>query len=173
MERKLLLLGLLRVQEMHGYQLNEIIDKHVGMSLQIKKATAYDLLRKMAEDGWITFYEDQAGNRPPRRVYAITDAGEAAFQVLLRDSLAGYETAEFASDISLAFLDALPLAEALPLLERRRSVIAGLRAELAALAPHPGSMQLVVDHQQRHLETELDWIDEVMARLTTEAKSDE
>jgi len=173
MERKLLLLGLLRDQEMHGYQLNEVIDSHVGMSLRIKKATAYDLLKKMADDGWITFYEDQAGNRPPRRVYTITEAGEAAFQAMLRESLAGYEPAEFASNISLAFLDALPPGEALPLLERRRAIIAGLLADVASLAPHPGSMQLVVEHQQRHLESELRWMDDVIARLKMEIETDE
>ena len=32
MEKKLLLLGLLRRQEMHGYQLNEFIDNNVSIA---------------------------------------------------------------------------------------------------------------------------------------------
>jgi DNA-binding PadR family transcriptional regulator len=111
MERKLLLLGLLRSQEMSGYQLNELIDSHMRASVRLKKPTAYRLLSKMADDGWITYTEERQGNRPLRRVYAITPKGEAAFQQLLRDSLADYSPAEFRSAISLAFLDALPAEE--------------------------------------------------------------
>ncbi|MGD8597706.1 MAG: helix-turn-helix transcriptional regulator, partial [Anaerolineae bacterium] len=76
MERELLLLGLLRSQDMHGYQLHEAIDSHLGMGVQLTKPTAYRLLSNMADDGWVTFREEQEGNRPPRRVYAITPKGE-------------------------------------------------------------------------------------------------
>ena len=61
MERKILLLGLLRQHEMHGYQLNELIDAHIGTSLQFTKPTAYRLLQKMTEYGWITFQDIQEG----------------------------------------------------------------------------------------------------------------
>ena len=84
MERELLLLGMLRIQAMHGYQLHELIDSHLGESIQIKKPTAYSLLNKMADAGWVSYVEEQAGNRPLRRVYTITEAGEAAFQRLIR-----------------------------------------------------------------------------------------
>ena len=48
MERELLLLGLLRSQDMHGYQLHEAIDSHLGMVVQLTKPTAYGLLSNMA-----------------------------------------------------------------------------------------------------------------------------
>ena len=92
MERKLLLLGLLRSQEMHGYQINELIDAHLGTSIQLKKPTVYKLLATMVDDGWIRYYEEQEGNYPTRRVYQITPEGEEAFQRLLRQSLADYQT---------------------------------------------------------------------------------
>lgn len=165
MERKLLLLGLLQTQAMHGYQLNDVIDSHLGGSIQLKKATAYDVLKKMAAEGWITHREEREGNRPPRRVYVITPQGRAVFVRLLRESLARYEPAEFRCDIALAFLDTLPTEEALALLRQRRKVIVTLIAEADAIGGHPGSMQLVVEHQQRHLRTELDWLDDVIARV--------
>ena len=43
-ERELLLLGLLRRREMHGYQLSEFLDTHLGLFFHLKKATAYNLL---------------------------------------------------------------------------------------------------------------------------------
>lgn len=165
MERGLLLLGLLRSHEMHGYQLNELIDRHLGSSIQLTKPTAYRLLGKMASDGWITCREEREGNRPPRRVYAITAAGEAQFQRLLRESLASYRPAELRSDISLAFLDLLPAEEALPLLGSRRAAIESRLQAVRASDRHHGSFQLVIDHQAHHLATELAWLEQVIARL--------
>jgi DNA-binding PadR family transcriptional regulator len=165
MERKLLLLGLLRAQHMHGYQLSEVIDSHLGMSVQLKKATAYDLLSRLENDGWITFYEERAGNRPQRRVYTITPAGEAAFQRMLRESLASYDPPEFPSDISLAFLDALPPEEATPLLRQRRTAIETLLDRVSQIGPHPGSAQLVIEHQIHHLTAELEWMDNMIQRI--------
>lgn len=167
MERKLLLLGLLRSQEMHGYQLNEAIDSHLGASVHLKKPTAYRLLNEMARDGWIIDKEEQEGNRPPRRVYSLTPQGEAAFFQLLRESLADYKPAELLSDISLAFLDLLPLAEVLPLLHKRRSVIESLLQMASAHDEHPGSFQLMIEHQRRHLAAELEWLGEVIVQIET------
>lgn len=168
MERKLFLLGMLRMQEMYGYQLNEFIDTHLGTSLRLKKPTAYHLLNKMAEDGWVTYKEEREGNRPPRRVYAITPQGEAAFQQMLRESLADYKPAEFRSNISFAFLDVVPPDEAVSLLQQRREIIKNLLQTTRTFGEHHGgSFRLIIEHQVRHLSTELAWLDEVIARRET------
>jgi DNA-binding PadR family transcriptional regulator len=165
MERELLLLGLLRSHEMHGYQLNELIDSHVGTSIHLTKPTAYRLLGKMAKKDWITYREEREGNRPPRRVYAIAPQGEAAFQRLLRESLAHFQPDESRNDISLAFLDVLSTDEALPLLGKRRAAIEGRLQAIRASDRHHGSFQLVLDHQAHHLAAELAWLEQVIAQL--------
>ena len=48
MDDKLLLLGILRRQEMHGYQLFEFIDRDLAACTNLKKPTAYYLLNRMA-----------------------------------------------------------------------------------------------------------------------------
>jgi len=166
MDRELMLLGLLRQQEMHGYQLMEFFDRALNTCVDIKKPTAYFLLEKMAEAGWITQTASQAGHRPPRRVYRLTPQGEAQFQRLLRDNLAAYSPALFPSDAGLAFVEALNPDEALSLLGRRRALMAAALARAQAAPPHTGGTQLIVEHQARHLTAELDWLDEVMARLS-------
>ena len=168
MQRKLLLLGLLRLQEMHGYQLNEVIDAHLGSTINLTKPTAYNLLRKMTEDGWISCREEKEGNRPTRSVYAITPKGETAFQMLLRECLADYEPAEFRSDISLAFLDALPLPEVSALLQQRRTAIEKLLQPFLDTdnEHHAGGFYLITEHRKRHLQAELQWVDEIIAHLT-------
>jgi len=165
MERELLLLGLLRGQDMHGYQLHEAIDGHLGMGVQLTKPTAYRLLSTMAEDGWVTSWEEQKGNRPPRRVYAITPQGEAAFQRILRENLGTYQLSDFTCHIGLAFLDELSAEEALPLLHRRRAAMQDLVDSTRAHGEHPGSMQLILERQVHLLGAEWEWLDTVIARL--------
>jgi DNA-binding PadR family transcriptional regulator len=164
MERELLLLGLLRGQEMHGYQLNEIISR-VNKYIGLKKATVYFLLDKMTENGWITRTDEQEGNRPPRRVYQLTADGEAVFQQLLRENLAQHHPTQFTGDIGLAFADALPSEDLKALLHTRRAAV---ETELSALrtTTHPaGSLRWIIDHQARHLAAELNWLDELIQTL--------
>jgi DNA-binding PadR family transcriptional regulator len=167
MERKLLLLGLLRQQDLHGYQLNDIIDTHIGSSIHFTKPTAYRLLHNMAEGGWVTFREEKAGRRPTRRIYALTPQGEVQFQKMLKQNLSKYEPAQQANVISLAFLDALPQEDVIALLEKRRDMIVSLIQSRMGDAVHGGSFQLLIDHQKRHLQADLDWLTEVIKHINS------
>lgn len=165
MERELLLLGVLRRQGMHGYQVHDFIDRYLASCTDLKKPTAYFLLDKMAKAGWVTAETAREGNRPPRRVYRLTAEGEAAYQRLLRENLAAYVPAYFVSDTGLAFLDDVPAAEAHALFVRRREALAAELAAARAAPAHPGSLQWLVEHRQRHLQAELEWLDLILARL--------
>lgn len=170
--RELLFLGLLRHQKMHGYQLNEFIQKDLAVCTDIKKPTAYYLLNKMAERGWIKQSSEQIGNRPPRRVYEITVEGKAAFQSLLRESMQQYTPTFFEDDIPLAYLDELSADEAQTLLEKRREILLAELQKIQETAPHPGTVQWMLEHRLRHLETELDWLDEILSRLPLTEKNE-
>ena len=165
MDRKLLLLGLLRRQEMHGYQLHEFIDQNLALCTDLKKPTAYYLLDKMAADGWLVTETDQEGNRPPRRIYRLTPEGEAAFQRLLRENLGQYWPVNFPGDIGLAFLDWLDVDEALTLLKQQKAELESRLVEIREVPVHQGSLHLALAHQTRHLQAELDWLAEVIENL--------
>jgi DNA-binding PadR family transcriptional regulator len=170
MEKKLLLLGLLRRQEMHGYQLNEFIDNNLALCTDLKKPTAYYLLDQMAKDGWISAETEQEGNRPQRKVYRLTEAGEAAFQRLLRKNLAAYSPVNFPGDIGLAFLDWLTPAEMLPLLEAQKAQVTARLTEIRAIPQHKGSLGLIFSHQIHHLQAELTWLEDVLKEIDKEKK---
>jgi DNA-binding PadR family transcriptional regulator len=165
MERKLLLLGLLRAQEMHGYQINELIDAHLGTSIQLKKPTVYKLLGAMVNDGWINYHEEQAGNYPIRRVYRITPEGEEAFLQLLRQSLASYKPVSYLGHIGIVYLDTLPGEEAIALLRQRREQIENLAQVIRTDEQHQGGFQLMLSYHLGQLTAELEWLDEVIGRL--------
>lgn len=165
MERELLLLGLLRQHTMHGYQLHELIDRALASCTDLKKSTAYFLLEKMEKAGWVTQTQTQAGKRPPRRVYQLTTHGEAEFQRLLRANLSAHTPVRFADDIGLAFLDALKSEEALALLAHRLTALTAELAAARAAPPHEGRLQLLIEHQRRHLAAEVAWLESVIAHL--------
>ena len=168
MERELLLLGLLRQRSMHGYQLQEFIDRDLEYCTDLKQSTAYNLLRGMSEKGWVTTTEEQEGNRPPRKVYQITEEGEAIFQQLLRDNLAAHATMRLPDGIGLAFIDAIPPLEAAELLRKRRDAIQQRLATVQQAHQHGhdhGGLLLTLEHQEIHLNAELTWLTQVIEQL--------
>lgn len=165
MNDRLLLLGLLRREEMHGYRLHEFIDRELTFCSDLKKPTAYYLLNKMTTEGWITEETAQEGNRPPRKVYSITPAGEAAFQLLLRENVASFIPSHFPGDTGIAYLDALPPAEAVELLHQRRAQLQQAQAKTGAVPAHGGSLEWVVEHQRCHLAAEADWLNKIIEQL--------
>jgi len=167
MERKLLLLGMLRMQEMHGYQINEFIDAHLGISVQLKKPTVYKLLGSMEDDGWISSREEQEGNYPPRRVYAITEVGESSFQQLLRDNIAVYQPSSYLGNIGIVFLDALESEEAVILLAERRQKVMELMQDLNKHEEVLEGFSMMLSYHHQHLNAEMKWLDEVAGQLSS------
>jgi DNA-binding PadR family transcriptional regulator len=141
--------------------------RDLSVCTDIKKPTAYYLLNKMAEKGWITQSSEQVGNRPPRNVYKITEAGEAAFHTLLHASLQEYSPVYFEDDIPLAFLDEIENHEAHQLLQKRKETLLKEIKLMQETPTHAGSIQWMLEHRLRHLNAELEWMDEILLRLST------
>lgn len=168
-ERKLLILGLLRMTDMHGYVLNA----HIGsMSpVTLKKPAAYNLLDRMERDGWIDHREESTGDRQ-RKVFSITTAGEKAFMELLYTQLGSYTANESPSMVSLSFLDVLPKPEALRLLEQRRQSILEFRSAnsldtpLEDSQPHNGSMRFPLEYARRLSDLDLAFIEQIIEDIS-------
>ena len=166
MHRRLLLLGLLRRENMHGYRLNEFIERNLAFCTDVKKPTAYYLLDRLAEEGHLVEAEEDTGDgRPPRKMYSITPQGEEHFRTLLRENLRRYERPTFPVDMSIAFLDELPHEEALDLLHERWRLVEQQLAEMRDVPEHGGTLGLVIDHHITHLQAELDWLQQVIDSL--------
>lgn len=169
-EQALLLLGLLRSQDQHGYQLNEFIERNLSRMTDMKKATAYAILERLCKSGYVSVYNEQEGHRPVRKVYSITPTGQEKYLELLRANLAGAEQMTFAGDIGLYFLDDLPLAEVLELLNRRLKQVEIRLENYKQMPNHTGlGVNLAVAHQETMLQAEHNWLTEVLARLKNEA----
>ncbi len=168
MEKKLLLLGLLLSQDMHGYQLNEMLQHNPGMPINLKKSNAYKLLNDMEKDGWVTHQEEQPGKRPLRRVYTITEAGETAFYRLLRENLSTSPSPEFPAAVGLDFVSMLPDEEVVTLLEQRYQRIEAKFKQLDELAREIREVHLSVGYLHHYYKSDLLWLGEVINRFQSE-----
>jgi DNA-binding PadR family transcriptional regulator len=153
------------MQDMHGYQIADVIDTHFGDAAHMPKATMYDTLRKLADEGLVSTREEQEGNRPTRTVYSMTDSGEAEFIELLRESVTSYEEVYAFDGVGLMFIDTLPKKEVVELLESRRERLVAIAAGHSPTSDHGGVMSLAAERISRRLDGEIAWLDDALVRL--------
>lgn len=153
-ERALLLLGLLSRQDLHGYQLNHFIEHGLGCPVHLPRPTAYALLDKMEQMGLIESHQEQEQNRPPRKVYHLTDSGREQFLTLLTDHLTQIRPEAF-SEVALLFLEDLPSTQQQQVLKNRSEAL-GL--QLSHLSRHAQG-NLALERSRVLLEAEKNWLD--------------
>jgi DNA-binding PadR family transcriptional regulator len=151
---ELAVLGLLKEQPLHGYELKKRLGETLGFLWGVSYGSLYPALRRLEKAGAIEIVAPStpasapvptgsvsgdlaaarlrsvadrvAGGRRTRKAYRITDRGEALFvELLLADDERADEEKSFA--LKLAFCRHLPASDRLALLARRRDV---LRARL-------------------------------------------
>ncbi|AMA73237.1 MULTISPECIES: PadR family transcriptional regulator [Aneurinibacillus] len=173
-ERALLLLGLLKNQSQHGYQINEFIERNVSQIMNLKKATAYAILNRLHEAGYVTLRMEQEENRPPRKVYSITKEGEKEFYRLLQENLSHLEQVTLPGDIGLMFLDHLSPYEVICCLQARlKNLEEQIKVyERVPKHEHNPSVDLTIDRRLRLLKSDRDWLQDTIAHLLKKQRRD-
>lgn len=171
MTKKLLLLGLLRGQKLHGYGVLDYLDTHTTGGSAIGKSNAYRLLRVMENDGLIRSVTERDGNRPERHVYTVTAAGEAWFQEQLLAELALDATADQPGIAVLNYLDELDPTAAAAQLQLRRDRVAARHDELRNVPQKVLHLHPALDLGLRQVSLELDWLDAKLSELAERAQA--
>jgi DNA-binding PadR family transcriptional regulator len=171
MHKILLLLGLLRLQPMYGYELHQIIQAHGELYSDLKKANLYYLLERLAKEGYLRVQIEPGtrGARGERLIYEITDQGRKRFDELLREVMLNYEPVHIGVETAVIFLAQVAPAEAIALFIKRREVVSEHRAKVAAQLGTMQSggpmMQIASDHLLSLIDAELAWIDRSVTYL--------
>lgn len=171
----LYILGLLRrFGPQHGYQIKKVISEQIADFARIKLPTIYYHLQRMEADGLLSAENEKDSNRPERRVYSITRAGETAFDEGLVDLLEVTYEPSFEGDALFYFADALEGADILRSLEEQARVmdtaVGTIEShEAIAMAQLPGEKgvwaSIIFKHHKRHYEAEASWAREALAVL--------
>jgi DNA-binding PadR family transcriptional regulator len=174
MSTRLVILGFLRRRPLYGYEIKHMIEQIMGDWTNIAFGSIYFALRKLAEEGFIEKVStEQEGSRPSRTVYQITDAGREEFLRLLRGVWDDVEEQYFTFDIGLSFVSVLPIEEVKDLLRRRVKNLEHIvqyldahQAEQLAREYVPSHLVVAVfDHHRAHLNAELNWTQDLLAKV--------
>ncbi len=122
-----LVLGMLKMGPAHGYDLRARVRDELGPAWRVASSQLYAWLRRLEEGGYVAGASEEAADRPPRRVYALTPAGEERFSTWLLSGRASNRRARGSYLVRLYFLTRfapgeLPayVAQERAALERRR-----------------------------------------------------
>ncbi|MGI9407184.1 MAG: PadR family transcriptional regulator [Hyphomicrobiaceae bacterium] len=78
MNSRTLCLGILKFGEATGYEINKMASEgNFSHFIEASYGSIYPALTRLTKEGLVTWREEQIPGNPPRKVYAITDAGLA------------------------------------------------------------------------------------------------
>ncbi|MFI6179149.1 PadR family transcriptional regulator [Nonomuraea sp. NPDC051191] len=161
----LALLGLLEREPSHGYDLKRDYDTFFGRGKSLPFGQVYSTLGRLARDGKVTAGENEPGDGPERKRYAITPLGAREVDAWLSEPVAAepYLQTVLFTKVVLALMLGRDAAAYLDLqrathLRRMREFAQIKRGDSLADA-------LLADHGMFHLEADLRWIDVTQARL--------
>ena len=76
----LLILALLKDEDMYGYQMVSELAKRSDETFFLKEGTLYPLLHTLEKQGWVRSYAKQTPSGRERKYYRLTDEGRAQLE---------------------------------------------------------------------------------------------
>jgi DNA-binding PadR family transcriptional regulator len=190
---ELAILGLLKEQELHGYELKKRLSAALGPFSSVSFGSLYPALARLEAAGAVKAVEANDGpppvipmtgsmtgeaaafraRRPPKRggrakkVYGITERGERLFEELLEADSASADD-DRAFNLRLAFCRYLPPEARLGMLERRRAQLverlARARSTIRASRERMDAYtRSLMEHGTEATERDISWLDTLIA----------
>jgi DNA-binding PadR family transcriptional regulator len=190
---ELAILGLLKEQELHGYELKKRLGEALGPLSSVSFGSLYPALNRLEAAGAVKAVEaNEAGAPIPmtgsiggelaafrarraatrgsrgKKVYGITERGQALFEELLAAEATSAED-DRAFNLKLAFARYLPVDARIGLLERRRALLVERLARLRS-AVRTGRERLddysrsLMEHSTEATERDISWLDALIKK---------
>jgi DNA-binding PadR family transcriptional regulator len=171
---KYAILGFLYIRPMHGYELHKHLEVDLHEVWSISQSQAYNILKLLEKDGWITTTMVSQDKRPDRAIMSLTPAGQAGFEHWLYTPSPGNAQAirvdfitrlYFASQIDANLCSRLVQEQAITIQNR----IEELRQRLATLSAGQVYNRLGLQLRIRQLGSILEWLEECHASFEENA----
>jgi DNA-binding PadR family transcriptional regulator len=186
---ELALLGLLKEQPLHGYELKKRLGETLGSLWGISYGSLYPALRRLEHDGSIEIVAPEAvtvpipatgsldgdlaaarlrrpvkATRRTKKAYRLTERGDARLaELLVDDDVTGDDERTFA--LKLAFCGNLDPEARLDVLTRRRAALADRLARARRTSPGRGDRytRSLFEHRTQSTQRDLEWVDALIA----------
>jgi DNA-binding PadR family transcriptional regulator len=134
------ILGVLKEQPMHGYELRHYLSFIVGHIWQLSYGTLYPALRRLEKRGDLTKTTIRDGRGPAKHVYALTPKGHETFLELMGSVSSPTEISDPQKfTLRLIFFRNLPSARRCELLTQRLEFLNQARESLSEMEAMPSS----------------------------------
>ncbi len=166
---ELAILGLLKDQPMHGYQLSRELGDQLGGFWRVSYGSLYPTLRRLERQGEVEAVpspEASVGRR--KNVYRITAQGEEAFLHLLQETPHDNQTEDQRFRVRLAFFRYLPPETRIRMLERRRAFLEERLNTISDSLRHTRARVddytlALMEHGRSATESDIAWVDGLIA----------
>lgn len=186
---ELAILGLLKEQELHGYELKKRLVETLGFASGVSFGSLYPALSRLESAGAVKAVESRTPSAVPhtgslggelaafrarkpagargsrnKKVYGITERGEHLFEELLAAETQSSDDDRI-FNLRLAFARYLPPDARLGMLERRRAHLVErlIQLRVRMKAARDGYARSLVEHDQEAAEHDLSWIERLIA----------
>jgi PadR family transcriptional regulator AphA len=164
-----LVLGLLTQQPMSGYDIKRFLKSLSWLIESPSFGTIYPSLRALREDGLVTVETIPQQDRPPRKIYTITESGSQAVQEWVGQPLAP-DTSLKAFVMRLVLANSLSHTSLTAHLEQRRSQVETHFATLEQLAKATdgadNAHHIAYDYSLALASAELTWLESALEQLS-------
>ncbi|MFQ6392617.1 PadR family transcriptional regulator [Nocardia sp. KC 131] len=133
---RLLVLGVMRLrQPTYGYAVRrELLSWRAETWTNVKPGSIYHALKQLTQEGKLSTHGTEGSDQGPgRTLFAVTEAGESEFRMLMDEALVSVDMEELGA--AIAFMDALPRAHVIEKLREQRRRSEAVRADLLAMIP--------------------------------------
>ena len=170
------LLGFLNRQPTHGYEIHRRLSEAEGLGLvwRVKQNQLYALLSKLERQGFVTTQLEPQENRPPRKVFHLTQAGQDAFLKWVQSPVKHGRKLrlDFLAKLYFAQREGQPVAQTL--IERQQAAcqhwLQEERNQAVELRQSRPFDWLVHQFRVGQLEAMLNWLDTCQTTLPTPNK---
>ena len=164
------LMGLLAVSDRHGYELKQLYDKQFPQARPLASAQIYSTLSRLVKAGHANQEASERVGGPDRIPYSLTRTGRGELTRWLEEiePPSPYVTNPLAVKVTIAALiSGQGAADAY--LQRQRAMHVARMRQYTRTKNDPGSSLAVVlaaDYAIEHLNADLHWIENALARIS-------
>jgi DNA-binding PadR family transcriptional regulator len=165
-----LILGLLTQHPMSGYDIRRFLKSLSWLIESPSFGTIYPTLRALREEGLVTVEVIPRQDKPPRKIYTITEAGRQALQEWVDQPVtSGASLKAFVMRLILA--GSFSHTGLIAHLQQRRSQVASHHATLTQLTETPDRVKddghrIAFDYSLALASAELAWLDSALEQLS-------
>jgi DNA-binding PadR family transcriptional regulator len=169
------ILGLLGQRPMSGYDIRQTM-KRLGWLIGSPSFGAiYPALHALLEEGQVTVEVVSRPDRPPRKLYSITEIGKQALGEWIATSDSSHESLRLFIQRLILVGDYDSTSGLLAHLRQRREAVAAHRSTLEQAAARSNTEtgrghRLAIDYGLATADAELDWLDSAIMRFSLGAR---